>query len=79
MDQLSSRAAAVQSSLDNLQREQNVQGIGLRGDMAASQERMNIFMAKAQESMRAGDAKSAKKYMELADGEIEKLEAFLGH
>ena len=78
-DQVGSRAAAVTQSIDGLKREQAAQGYGLRGDIASSEERMNTYYAKAQDAMKHQDAKSAKKYLDLAEGELEKLEKFLGH
>jgi hypothetical protein len=78
-DQVGSRAAAATQSIDALKREQAAQGYGLRGDIASSEERMNTYYAKAQDAMKHQDAKSAKKYLDLAEGELEKLEKFLGH
>jgi hypothetical protein len=78
IDQLVSRAGSVRDSLDNLRRQQAAQGLGLRGDIATTQERMDIYLGKAQAAMRKENAKGSKKYMELAEPEIEKLERFLG-
>ena len=78
MDQLASRAGAVHDSLENLRRQQAAQGLGLRGDIASTQERMNTYLGKAQAAMRKEDLRASKKYMELAEPEIEKLEKFLG-
>jgi eukaryotic-like serine/threonine-protein kinase len=77
-DQLSGRASSVSASLDTLQRQQAAQGLGLRGDMVASQQRMQTYMAKAQAALQAKDANGAKKYLDLAATEVEKLEKFLG-
>ena len=78
MDQLASRAGSVHDSLENLRRQQAAQGLGLRGDIASTQERMNTYLGKAQAAMRKEDIRGSKKYMELAEPEIEKLEKFLG-
>jgi len=78
MDQLASRASSVHDSLENLRRQQAAQGLGLRGDIASSQERMNTYLGKAQAAMRKEDIRGSKKYMDLAEPEIEKLEKFLG-
>jgi eukaryotic-like serine/threonine-protein kinase len=78
-DQVSSRVSAVSQSIDNLKREQAAQGYGLRGDIVSSEERMNTYYSKAQAALRRQDPKSAKKYLDLAEGELEKLEKFLGH
>jgi eukaryotic-like serine/threonine-protein kinase len=79
LDQLSSRANAASSSLDTLQREQASQGLNLRGDIAASQERLHTYTAKAQAAMHNQDAKNTEKYLSLAQSELETIEKFLGH
>ena len=77
-DQLSGRASSVVASLDTLQRQQAAQGFGLRGDMVASKQRMETYMSKAQAAIQAKDADGARKYLDLAAAEVEKLEKFLG-
>jgi eukaryotic-like serine/threonine-protein kinase len=79
VDQLSSRTSAVNDSLDNLRREQSAQGLGLRGDMASTQESLKTHLSKAQQALQNQDVKAAKRYLDLAQPEIEKLEKFLGH
>jgi len=77
-DQLSSRAAAVSQSLDNLKRQQAAQGYGLRGDIVAAEQRMQINMARAEAALQKQDAAKAKEYMDLAEMEVETIERFLG-
>ena len=77
-DQLSGRASSVVAGLDTLQRQQAAQGLGLRGDMVASKQRMETYMSKAQAAIQAKDADGARKYLDLAAAEVEKLEKFLG-
>lgn len=77
-DQLSGREAAIDASLDSLQRQQNAQGLQLRGDMVAAQARLRTYLGKALEALQAQDLKSAKKYLALAEPEAEKIETFLG-
>jgi predicted nucleic acid-binding Zn-ribbon protein len=79
LDQLSNRAAAVNSSLDRLQQQQSASGFGLRGDMAAKQASMKGNLFKAEEAMQQHDAARAKKYLELTGRDVEALEKFLGH
>ncbi len=79
VDQLSSRAATVDASLDRLQQQQNNAGYGLRGDMAARQASMKNNLAKAQSAVERRDAPRAKKYADLAQSDVEALEHFLGH
>jgi eukaryotic-like serine/threonine-protein kinase len=78
LDQLSSREMAITASLDALSREQNAQGMHLRGDMVEAQARMRTYLGKAQSAIQVQDAKSARKYLDLAEPEVERLEKFLG-
>jgi serine/threonine protein kinase len=79
VDQVSNRAAAVNSSLERLQQQQSAAGYGLRGDMAARQASMNTNLSKAENAMERGDLATAKKRAEMAEGDAEALEHFLGH
>jgi hypothetical protein len=79
IDQLSSRAAAVNSSLDRLQQQQSSAGYGLRGDMAAKQASMKTNLSKAESAMQSGDLPKAKKRADMAESDVEALEHFLGH
>jgi serine/threonine-protein kinase len=78
IDQLSGRAAAVNSGLDNLKRQQAAAGYGLRGDMAEKQASMKLNVAKAQDAISHNDLARAKRYAALAASDIEALEKFLG-
>ena len=66
VDQLSNRAAAVNSSLDRLQQQQAASGYGLRGDMVARQASLKSNLAKAEEALQNRDLARAKKYADLA-------------
>jgi eukaryotic-like serine/threonine-protein kinase len=79
IDQLSSRAAAVNSSLDRLQQQQSAAGYGLRGDMAAKQASMKTNLSRAESAIQSGDLPRAKKYADMAASDTEALEHFLGH
>jgi serine/threonine-protein kinase len=79
MDQITSREAAVKASLDSLQRAQSAQGLQLRGDIVAAQQRMQTYAAKAQSALQAQDIENTKKYLELMETELGKIEKFLGH
>jgi len=76
--ELAARAGAVRNSLGNLKRSQEANGMSLRGDMAAAESRMNSLMEGANAALSAHDAPSAKKFIDSADREVEKLEKFLG-
>jgi len=77
-DQLSSQAASVNESLDNLRRQQSAQGLSLRGDIASAQELMKTHLAKAQAALQNRDANAAKKYLDLAEGDVATIDKFLG-
>jgi serine/threonine protein kinase len=77
-DDIDSRSSAVSQSLDNLQKQQAASGYGLRGDIVSAQQRMKTDISKAQFAMQNKDTKSAKKYLDMAEAELQTLEKFLG-
>ncbi len=78
VDQLTSRAAAVNNSLDRLQRQQAAAGYGLRGDIASRQASMQTNLSKAQSAVQSGDVARARRYANLTAADLEVLEKFLG-
>jgi FtsZ-binding cell division protein ZapB len=78
-DKLSSRAQSANDSVETLRRQMTAGGNNLRSDISASQSRMKNYMGKFESALNSGDVDSAKKYMSLAEREVDKLEAFLGH
>jgi len=48
-------------------------------DVVASQQNASNELGLAQRALQKGDVQNAQKYMEQADGELNKLEKFLGH
>jgi serine/threonine-protein kinase len=78
IDQLTGRVAAVNSSLEAMQRQQQAEGYGLRGDMASKQASMKVNLAKAQDAIEHNDAARAKRYIDLTTADVEALEKFLG-
>jgi serine/threonine protein kinase len=77
-DDIDSRSGAVSQSLDNLQKQQAASGYGLRGDIVSAQQRMKTDISKAQFAMQKQDTKNAKKYLDMAEAELQTLEKFLG-
>ncbi len=77
-DQLSVRASTASQSLDSLRQQQQADGYNLRGDIAASQQRMEMYLTKGNNALNAKDLVNAKKYFDLAETEISKVEKFLG-
>ncbi|MGB9074835.1 MAG: protein kinase [Terriglobales bacterium] len=79
IDQLSGRAAAVNSSLDRLQQQQSSAGFGLRGDIVAKQTSLKTNLSKAESAAERGDLQKAKKYADMAESDVQAIERFLGH
>jgi serine/threonine protein kinase len=77
-EQLTSRAASISQTLDNLKAAQSGQGYGLRGDVVSAEQRMQTYMSKGQAALQRQDGANAKKYFDQADREIAFLEKFLG-
>jgi serine/threonine protein kinase len=77
-DLLVSRVDAVEASLNGMRQTQNAQGLGMRGDVLSSQQRMRTYMTKAEDALKNRDANGAKKYLGLAEPEVASLEKFLG-
>ena len=77
-DHLDSRAAAIESSLEALEQQQRQSGFGLRGDIVTARANMRTDMAKAKDALQGLDTDRARKYLDMANHEIEKLETFLG-
>jgi eukaryotic-like serine/threonine-protein kinase len=77
-DQLESRAAAADSSLETLSQQMSQSGLGLRGDMAAARASMHNDLAKAKQAIDAADTDRARRYLDQASRDIQQLEAFLG-
>ena len=78
-DKLNVRAATASQSVDTLRKQQQAAGYNLRADIASSEERMQLYMAKGNSALQAQDLTNAQKYFDLADGELTKIEKFLGH
>ena len=78
MTPLEGRAGAVKDSVGDLRKEQESAGLSLRHDISASESNMEMYMGKAEAALNARNPQSAKKYMDLAEREIENLEKFFG-
>ena len=77
-DQLDGRAATVESSLGTLEQEMHNSGLGLRGDMVTARSNLRTDMAKAKQAIDSGDTERARRYLDMAHREVEKIEVFLG-
>ena len=78
-DKLSVRAQSANESVENLRKQMSAGGNNLRSDISASQTRMKMYMTKSEAALNVSDAEAAKKYMSMAEREVEKLETFFGH
>jgi serine/threonine-protein kinase len=78
MTPLAGRANAMKDSVEHLRQRQARAGYSLRADISASLSSMDQYMGKADAALNSRDPKAAKKYMDLAEREIEKLEKFFG-
>ena len=78
-DKLAVRALAANDSVESLRKQMAAGGNNLRSDISASQTRMKMYMDKFDAAMDAKDPVAAKKYMSLAEREVETLEKFFGH
>ncbi len=78
-EKLSVRADTVNEGLNTLKQQQAASGLGLRADMVSAQQRMGLYLKKGNDALQHGDTANAQKYFDQADGEISKLEKFLGH
>src|SRR5580704_3167145 len=78
-DQLSARASAASTSVETLRRQQMAAGYNLRADIAGATERMQLYVSKGNAALQAHDTANARKYFDMADTEISKVERFLGH
>ena len=75
---ISTAVPAVESSLDALEQQMRQSGLGLRGDMVAARSNLRTDLAKAKQALDGNDTDRARKYLDQASHEVEKLEGFLG-
>ena len=78
MTPLEGRANAVKDSVQHLRQQQESAGFSLRHDISASESNMETYMGKAEAALNSRNPQAAKKYMDLAEREIENLEKFFG-
>src|SRR5208337_4582532 len=78
MTPLAGRANGVKDSVEHLRQQQERAGFSLRQDISASLSSMEQYMGKADAALNSRNPEAAKKYMDLAEREIENLEKFFG-
>jgi serine/threonine-protein kinase len=75
---LESRADAARSGVESIRRQQQAQGLDIRGDVLADMNRMNSNLREARTALEAHDLQAAAEYIDRADKAAAKLERFLG-
>jgi len=75
---LHARAEAVKDSLDRLRGQNAASGLGLRQDIVSSASRMDSYLQAADRALQTNTLESARKDMNHAEEELNKLEAFFG-
>jgi hypothetical protein len=78
IDNLTSRAFAVDSNLETLRAQQRAAGYDLRGDVVANWGSMKLNLTRAQQALAAGNLAQGKKYADLTENYLGQLERFLG-
>ena len=78
MLEMATRVGAVRSSLDNLRRSQAQMGVGLRGDIVATEQRLLLSMDEAEADLKAGNVDDARQRLDEAELSLRALEKFLG-
>jgi len=78
-DKLNIRAQTTTQSIETLRQQQIAAGYNLRSDIASAEQRMQLYLGKGNDALKAEDLKNAQKYFDMADAECTKIEKFLGH
>lgn len=75
---IDARAETVRGQIETLRRQQQAQGYDMRGDMLGAMNRMNNSLREADRAINDRNLEVARDYMDRANEELRKLEAFLG-
>lgn len=75
---LSARAEADKTGVESIRRQQQAQGLDLRGDILATMNRLDNDMNEANQALRRNDPASADHYIDRAEQELSAIESFLG-
>jgi hypothetical protein len=78
IDQLESRAASVNGSLEAMQETMKKGGLTMRGDIVSRQLSMKINLQKTKEAFALQDVDRATRYSRLTSSDLAQLETFLG-
>ncbi len=75
---MSARAGAMRDSFESLRRQQNAMGYGPDSSLSTAYHTMESLLSRAEAALAAGDATSARKYMDQAEPQIAVLERRFG-
>jgi serine/threonine-protein kinase len=75
---LATRFGSLRPTLRTMRAEQARSGLNMRQDVTASEQRAEFQMDEAERAIGSGDATGAKRALEAAERDIERLENFLG-
>ena len=75
---MSARAAAMKTSYETLKNQQAAAGYSPNQDLTIAVATMDQFMSRADAALSSHDGATAKKYMDMAEPQIEKLERKFG-
>jgi serine/threonine-protein kinase len=78
LSNLDARADSARAGVESIRKQQQAQGLDIRGDILAAMNRLNNDMREAQAALGQNDLKSAGEYLDRADRETATLEKFLG-
>ena len=78
LSNLEARSDSASAGVASIRREQQRQGLDIRGDILAAMNRLSNNLRKAQAAIAQNDLQTADEYMERADKDTSTLEKFLG-
>jgi hypothetical protein len=76
---LESRADSALAGVEQIRKEQQAQGVDIRGDILSSMNRLHFQLNESRKALNERDLATANEYMNRADLETSRLEKFLGH
>ncbi|MBI1896355.1 MAG: protein kinase [Acidobacteria bacterium] len=75
---LGTRAVSIKGSLQTLQQSQARLGLNINPEISTSRQRMEFYLDEAEAAIRKGEAAGARKMIDSAEKEVERLERFFG-
>ncbi|HWR52664.1 MAG TPA: hypothetical protein VN428_16260, partial [Bryobacteraceae bacterium] len=75
---LSARSNAASRTLKTLEASQRQSGLGLRGDISAAWDRTNDALDEAKAAVQGSDVAGAKRALDNAERDLDRLDKFLG-